>query len=75
MGVLIIVSTTKLLTTNIRQDTSIFLFPLEPLQLTGTTKISKVKTILWENPTPSYTRYCRPIKCMYNKETVKITKN
>lgn len=55
-------------------DGSIFLFSLVPLRLTGTTQISKIKTILWENLTLSSTHYCRPIKCMYSKETIEITK-
>lgn len=56
-------------------DSSVFLFSLVPLRLTGISKISKNNTILWKNPTPSSTRYCRPIKFMFNKETVETTKN
>lgn len=55
-------------------DGSVFLFSLVPLRLTGTTQISKIKTILWENLTPSSTRYCRPIQFMYSKDTIEITK-
>jgi hypothetical protein len=48
---------------------------LATLRLTGFTKVSKNNTILWKNPTPSFTRYCRPIQSMYNKDTVETTKN
>lgn len=30
--------------------------------------------ILWQNPRPSSTRYCRPIKLIFYKETMEVTK-
>lgn len=56
-------------------DESVFLFSFVPLRLTGITENSKEKFILWENPTPSSTRYCKPMKFIYQKETAEVTKN
>lgn len=56
-------------------DASVFLFSFVSLRLTGTTANSNEKIILWENPIPSSTRYCRPMKFMYEKETAEVTKN
>lgn len=65
-------------TTECRQnaitDSSIVLFCIVPLRLTGVTKVSNTQVILWENPTPSSTRYCRPLKFLYEKETKEVTK-
>lgn len=33
------------------------------------------KVILWKNPVPSSTRYCRPLKFLYEKETAEVIKN
>lgn len=44
------------------------------LRLTGVTKVSNTQVVLWENPTPSSTRYCRPLKFLYAKETKEVTK-
>lgn len=49
-------------------DANMFLFSLVPLRLTfGMT--DDTNDILWKNLTPSSTRYCRPIKFLYKKET------
>jgi len=45
-----------------------------PLRLTRYTKGSNKKVILWENPLPSSTRYCKPLKFMYEKETSDVTR-
>ena len=34
----------------------------------------RVKTIIWQNPAPSSTRYCRPIKLVFAKETTDLIK-
>lgn len=48
---------------------SIFMFSTVPLQLTAIVKESGEKITQWENPHPSSTRYCRPIKFLFIKET------
>lgn len=52
-------------------DGNLFLFSLVPLQLNAYLKDEEVgvKKCIWKNPTPSSTRYCRPIKFKYLKET------
>ncbi|GBM77806.1 hypothetical protein AVEN_142165-1 [Araneus ventricosus] len=34
----------------------------------------KIKKIVWQTPSPSSTRYCRPIKFMFAKETLNVIK-
>ncbi|KAL4096814.1 hypothetical protein QTP88_021697 [Uroleucon formosanum] len=49
-------------------DANVFLFSCVPLRLTfGIT--DSTNDIIWKNLTPSSTRYCRPIKFLYKKET------
>lgn len=48
-------------------DASIFQSSLVPLQI-----LSKEK-IIWQNPTPSSPRYCRPIRIIFAKESVDLT--
>lgn len=63
----------KQITSSNFNDSDIFMFSLVPLQL-RCTKINNPKTILlWKNPRPSSTRYCRPIKFEYKKETIEST--
>jgi len=50
-------------------DSSVFSFSLVPLRLVANCKYTNENTILWENPCPPSTRYCRPIKFSYEKET------
>ncbi|XP_030849802.1 uncharacterized protein LOC115927723 [Strongylocentrotus purpuratus] len=48
-------------------DSSIFCTTLVPLQL-------KVKdSILWQNPVPSSSRFCRPIHLQFKKETTELS--
>ncbi|KAL4152899.1 hypothetical protein QTP88_000732 [Uroleucon formosanum] len=61
-------------TQNAITDSSIVLFCIVPLRHTGVIKVSNTRVILWENPTPSSTRYCRPLKFLYAKETKEVTK-
>lgn len=58
--------------TNTTEDGDIFMFSIVPLQLRCTIN-NEQKTILWKNPRTSSTRYCRPIKFEFKKETVENT--
>lgn len=50
-------------------DANIFQSSVVPLQLV----YGPEKKILWQNPTPSSPRYCRPIRIRFIKETIDIT--
>lgn len=52
-------------------DASIFLSSFVPLQIICGKENNKV---LWQNPTPSSPRFCRPIRFRYVKETTDVTK-
>jgi len=52
-------------------DRSLFVTSYVPLQLV--TQIDN--TIIWKNPRPSSTRYCRPIRFQFKKETAKVSKD
>lgn len=60
-------------TVNINQkcDDNLFLFSLVPLELVE----SKNKSVLWRNQKSSSTRYFRPIKFLFEKETAYNTKS
>ena len=49
-------------------DASVFFTWLVLLQLTAFDDVSH-EIVVWENPTPSSTRYCRPIRLQFLKET------
>lgn len=51
-------------------DSSLFAVCIVPLQL----QTSSNNNILWNNPRPSSTRYCRPIKLIFEKETNEVSK-
>ncbi|KAL0901178.1 hypothetical protein ABMA27_006487 [Loxostege sticticalis] len=51
-------------------DSSIFMCSMVPLKL----YISNSTDIVWQNPTPSSSRYCRPIYFKYEKENKELTK-
>lgn len=51
-------------------DANIFQSSVVPLQLV----YGHEKKILWQNPTPSSPRYCRPIRIRFVKETTDVTK-
>ncbi|KAF2880792.1 hypothetical protein ILUMI_25380 [Ignelater luminosus] len=53
-------------------DSNIFQSSLVPLRLQ--VNIRSHKKILWQNPTPSSTRFCRPIRIRFLHEIVDITK-
>lgn len=50
-------------------DSNIFQSSFVPLQLICATK----KKVVWQNPTPSSSRYCRPIRIRFIKESINIT--
>ena len=49
---------------------SVFSISLLPLQL----EMKNTESILWKNPRPSSTRFCRPIKISFEKETDELCK-
>ena len=56
-------------------DGNLFLFSLVPLQLEGSKNNSDSISVLWKNQKSSSTRYCRPIKFLFEKETAFNTKS
>uniref|UniRef100_A0A2S2PVN3 Uncharacterized protein n=1 Tax=Sipha flava TaxID=143950 RepID=A0A2S2PVN3_9HEMI len=58
-------------TTNDVCDGDLFLFSLVPLQLQCNVENNKI--VLWKNPRPSSTRFCRPIKYKFKKATAQTT--
>lgn len=52
-------------------DEYLFSISLVPLRLYSEANSEK---ILWQNPRPSSTRFCRPIKLMFRQETDQLTK-
>lgn len=54
-------------------DSNIFQSSLVPVRLDS--NIGHQKKILWQNPTPSSPRFCRPIRIRFLHETADITKN
>lgn len=52
-------------------DANIFLSSFVPLQIVCGEENSKV---LWQNPTPSSSRFCRPIRFRFVKESTDVTK-
>lgn len=55
-----------------QDDSHIFQSPLVPLRLQS--RLGEKIKVLWQNPTPSSTRFCRPIRIRFLHETVDITK-
>jgi hypothetical protein len=49
-------------------DSDLFLTSLVPIQI-FTSSSTEEKTVLWWNPRPLSTRYCRPIRLQFRKET------
>lgn len=60
----------KQLTSGASQDDTIFVTSLVPLRL-----VDDINDVVWQNPACSSTRYCRPIRLQYVKESVDISKN
>ncbi|CAH0547269.1 unnamed protein product [Brassicogethes aeneus] len=53
-------------------DSSVLIASLVPVQLRDSRQKTK---ILWQNPVPSSTRFCRAIKFVFAKETPELTRN
>lgn len=51
-------------------DESLFSISIVPIQLTM--EENNIRKIVWQNPSPASTRYCRPIKFVFAKETVNL---
>lgn len=54
-------------------DSNLLLTCLVPLEL-STTNRKNERVVIWSNPTPSSTRYCRPCKMQFLKETIEVSK-
>lgn len=54
-------------------DESVIILSLVPIRLFANSNI-KNDIILWQNPRPGSTRFCRPIKFTFEKETAKKTR-
>lgn len=52
-------------------DKSLFSISMVPIQINAINEQS-VKKIVWQNLSPASTRYCRPIKFVFAKETVNV---
>jgi hypothetical protein len=59
-------------TKNVKKEI-FFITSVVPLQL-HSTKISRIKFVLWKNPRPSSVRYCRPTRIQFKKETTRLAK-
>lgn len=55
-----------------QEDNAIFVISMVPIQLYSVAE--KKKHILRQNPAPSSTRYCRPIKILFKSETDQVIK-
>jgi len=55
-------------------DQTMFMFSLVPLELRCFPIRNNDSDIIWQNSVPSSTKFCRPIKFMYKKETTENTK-
>lgn len=51
-------------------DADLFLITLVPISLYSLEE--EKKTMVWENPRPSSTRFCRPLKLLYQKESKEL---
>ncbi|XP_055903188.1 uncharacterized protein LOC129939232 [Eupeodes corollae] len=52
-------------------DSSVFITSVVPIQLVC--ECSSKKIVVWQNPRSSSTRYCRPIKFEYKKESTQVS--
>nr|XP_047124509.1 uncharacterized protein LOC124807078 isoform X1 [Hydra vulgaris] len=50
-------------------DASLLFTSLVPSQLVGVNQETKKENLLWSNPKPSSTLFCRPLKLQFTKET------
>ena len=54
-------------------DESLFSISMVPIQIYDVN--DNRKYVIWQNPAPSSTRYCRPLKFVFAKETVDVVKS
>lgn len=54
-------------------DANIFLTSMVPLQLINGDPSSKEHFVIWQNPRPSSTRFCRPIRVQFKHETAELS--
>jgi len=58
-------------------DGTMFMFSIVPLKLWSHFEVNDVENnykVIWTNPSPSSTKFFRPIKYMFKKETNESTK-
>lgn len=55
------------------EDSSLFVTSYVPLQLVLKSDNEENSVVLWKNPRPSSTRYCRPIRLRYLKESTEVS--
>ncbi|KAL2740926.1 hypothetical protein V1478_001067 [Vespula squamosa] len=55
--------------TEITSDSNVFSISIVPLQLISYNLRTKTQYTIWENPSPSSVRFCRPIKLQFNHES------
>lgn len=55
-------------------DSNLFLLTVVPLRIVGLNNAGD-ELLLWQNPRPSSTRLCRPIKFIYKKETAELIRS
>lgn len=60
---------------NEMNDSSLFVTSYVPLQLLTIAGDPKHSQIIWKNPRPSSTRYCRPLRFQFKKETTQLALN
>lgn len=56
-------------------DSSVVMISIVPLRLVSTSPSSGNENIVWENPTPCSTLYCRPVKFTFTSETADFIKS
>lgn len=59
-------------TNKILDDSNLFVTSYVPLQLVTKSEKPQDAQIIWKNPRPSSTRYCRPIRFQFTKETTQV---
>lgn len=53
-------------------DSSLFVTSYVPLQLIANTPLDNI--VIWKNPRPASTRYCRPVRFQFLKESTELSK-
>lgn len=60
---------------NYLEDSCLFMTSYVPLELIVKSDNDNEQKIIWKNPRPSSTRYCRPIRIQFQKESENLIKN